>query len=92
MQFDHVLTVSPELGRPTSDHQIWKFAKNFNYHIVTRDEDFIKLSMLFGLPPKVIYVNSGNITNQEFSGVLMKNEQKIKRFIEDEEYGFLVIN
>lgn len=39
-----------------ADFQIWKYAKEKNYCIVTFDSDFIDLSNLNGFPPKVIWM------------------------------------
>ena len=42
-----------ELGlENVSDREIWNFAKNSNYSIVTFDADFYDLVTLFGHPPK----------------------------------------
>lgn len=38
-----------------SDHQIWEFAKANGYTIVTFDSDFYDLTLLLGIPPKVIF-------------------------------------
>ncbi len=44
-----------ELGlENNTDMQIWTFAKEHNYAIVTFDSDFFDLSNLFGIPPKII--------------------------------------
>lgn len=84
---------SPRVGlnQPISDHTVWKFAKENNFHILTRDEDFIKLSLLFGAPPKVILLNSGNTTNQQLADILIHNVEKIRQFIDHEEFGFLIL-
>jgi predicted nuclease of predicted toxin-antitoxin system len=79
------------LKPPISDHLVWKYAKENDYHIITRDEDFIKLSMLFGSPPKVVFLNTGNLTNQSQAEIIKKNVGRIKEFILDESFGFLVI-
>ncbi|MBI3902190.1 MAG: DUF5615 family PIN-like protein [Nitrosomonadales bacterium] len=44
----------------TSDREIWEYAKNNGFVIVTRDSDFHELSTLYGAPPKVIWLKAGN--------------------------------
>ena len=90
-QVDHLLSNQTGLIAPISDHAVWKFAKEQGYHILTRDEDFIKLSLLYGLPPKVICLNIGNTTNQQLAEIIIRNSEKIKQFVNQEEYGFLVL-
>jgi predicted nuclease of predicted toxin-antitoxin system len=43
-----------------SDKNIWEFAKLKNFVIVTQDSDFNDLTALFGFPPKIIWIRSGN--------------------------------
>ena len=42
-----------------SDQQIWKYAKNNEFTIVTADGDFHELVTTFGPPPKVRLSNFG---------------------------------
>ncbi len=52
-----------ELGLENySDNEIWKFAKDHNYTIVTFDSDFFEISNLKGHPPKIIWLRTGNTT------------------------------
>lgn len=44
----------------STDRQIWEYAKACDYVIVTRDSDFHELSTLYGSPPKVIWLKTGN--------------------------------
>ncbi len=43
-----------------TDRQIWEYAKANDYVIVTRDSDFHELSTLYGSPPKIIWLKTGN--------------------------------
>ena len=56
-----------ELGLENSkDSQIWKFALENGYAIVTFDSDFYDLGLLKGASPKVIWLRLGN-TSKRFS-------------------------
>lgn len=50
-QIEHVSQVGLE---DTNDFVIRKYAKEKNFTIITFDKDFVELSNLFGVPPKVI--------------------------------------
>lgn len=44
----------------SSDRQIWEYARAHDFIIVTRDSDFHELSTLYGSPPKIIWLKTGN--------------------------------
>jgi predicted nuclease of predicted toxin-antitoxin system len=44
----------------TSDREVWHFAKDHEFVIVTRDSDFYDFSTLYGQPPKVLWLRTGN--------------------------------
>jgi len=48
-----------------SDMEIFQFAKKNHFTIVSFDSDFIDLNSIYGTPPKIIYLNSGNVTTKE---------------------------
>lgn len=88
-----VALISPATGLtpPISDHSVWQFAKQNDQHIFTRDEDFIKLSLQFGVPPKVVYLAVGNVSNTGLAEIINRHSVDIKDFIADEDTAFLVI-
>jgi predicted nuclease of predicted toxin-antitoxin system len=91
MEFCHVLSISTGMTPPISDHGIWKFARENNHHIITKDEDFIKLSMIFGPPPKVILLSIGNLKNKDLAEVIKRNTTNIQKFVDQAYYGFLIL-
>jgi len=93
-EFPEVMDLFSHEGQskfPISDHAVWRLAKENAAHIITRDVDFLKLSMLFGFPPKVICLQVGNVRNTILAEVLLANGGKIRQFIEDEDFGFLIL-
>lgn len=49
------------LGRGGApDTSVWEMARGGGYLLVTRDEDFVGMSVLRGSPPKVVWLNIGN--------------------------------
>jgi predicted nuclease of predicted toxin-antitoxin system len=87
----YLISPKTDLVPPVSDHLVWKYAKENGYNIITRDDDFIKLSLLLGAPPKVVYLNTGNLNNSNLAEILKNNADQIKDFILSESFGFLVI-
>ena len=43
-----------------TDREIWDYAKKNDFIIVTRDSDFHELSTLYGVPPRIIWIKTGN--------------------------------
>jgi predicted nuclease of predicted toxin-antitoxin system len=69
------------------DREIWEFAKIYNYTIVTQDSDFNDLNSLYGFPPKVIWIRTGNLKTQFIVDILLNHFSEIERFITDDTYG-----
>lgn len=69
------------------DRQIWEFAKKNEFVIVTQDSDFNEINSLYGFPPKIIWIRSGNLKTQVILDLLSSHEREIKQFVLDEKYG-----
>ena len=75
----------------STDDTIWKFAKSSGFVIVTKDADFVELSALRGIPPKVIWLNPGNVPNTVVSEKLSRHTAIITVFLNNAEDGVLEI-
>ena len=78
------------LNIPTGDIEIWDYALENGFIIITKDNDFLDLLELNGFPPKVVLLRTGNNS----SHALLELLKKIKPMIEDlekNEYGLLEI-
>lgn len=73
------------------DGPIWSFAAKNEFTIVSKDSDFVHLSMVRGHPPKVVHVRLGNCSTQHITERLVSDVQTIKDFIADPDESFLVI-
>lgn len=69
------------------DRQIWEFAKKNNFIIVTQDSDFNELNSLYGFPPKIIWIRTGNLKTQVIVDLLISQHHQIQQFLEDSNYG-----
>jgi predicted nuclease of predicted toxin-antitoxin system len=74
-----------------TDLEIWAFAKKNGYSIVTKDDDFRELSMAFGHPPKVIWINAGNIKKSGLENFLRDKAAVVCNFVEADEGSLLVL-
>jgi predicted nuclease of predicted toxin-antitoxin system len=77
-----------ELEKAT-DATVWKFAGENGYIIVTKDSDFNQLSLLFGHPPKIIWIGLGNCTTRDIEFVLQARRSDLIAFSEDPEASIL---
>ncbi|MBI4293661.1 MAG: DUF5615 family PIN-like protein [Betaproteobacteria bacterium] len=73
------------------DSDIWAYAKQHGFAIVTKDADFTELALLRGYPPKVIWLNCGNVSNATVHRKLLDNTETIQRFLASIEDGVLEI-
>jgi predicted nuclease of predicted toxin-antitoxin system len=66
------------------DREIWEFAKDNNFCIVTQDADFPELSQLKGSPPKVIWLRCGNIPTSYVEIILRSSFETIRKFMNND--------
>lgn len=70
------------------DPDIWIYAHDHNYVIVTFDSDFYDISLLNGLPPKIIWIRCGNLTTNDIVELLKANKNNINDFINSPEQAY----
>ncbi len=73
------------------DSDVWTYAKQHGFAIVSKDADFLELALLRGYPPKVIWLNCGNVSNATVRRKLLDNAETIQHFIASTENGVLEI-
>lgn len=79
-----------EVGLDRSlDKEVWNYARQHGYLIVTKDVDFSELSLLQGFPPKVVWIRRGNCSTQDIELILRANFNSIKAMNEDASTGIL---
>jgi predicted nuclease of predicted toxin-antitoxin system len=84
----HVSTVG--LGS-AFDVEIWEYARQHNYVIVSKDVDFSELGLLHGFPPKVIWVRRGNCSTQTLAQLLRASYDSINALCDDPDTGILTL-
>ena len=68
---------------------VWQLAREHNCLLVTKDEDFHRLSVLRGAPPKVVWLRLGNCATEDVARLLRQRVDDIQRFAEQTEATFL---
>jgi predicted nuclease of predicted toxin-antitoxin system len=72
--------VKPLALTNTDDAIIWEYAKANNFVIVSKDSDFHQRSLLYGYPPKFIYLRIGNSPTSKIVQILRDNFDVIGEF------------
>lgn len=65
----------------STDKEIWDYASTQGYIIVTKDADFLDMSLLYGQPPKIIWLKIGNQTKAAMIKALLENYIEIERVL-----------
>ncbi len=85
----HVRDFALERAEDTS---VWDFAKANGFVIVSKDSDFHQRSLVFGHPPKVIWLRLGNCSTSEIEGVLRQHEAAVAVFLADATASLLTLS
>lgn len=75
----------------SDDLHIWNFAAEHGFLLVSKDTDFYERSLVFGAPPKVVWLRTGNISVQETLSILRTQYIVIRHFSEDAIASFLAL-
>jgi predicted nuclease of predicted toxin-antitoxin system len=74
------------------DTEVWNFARDNGYAIVSKDSDFYQRSLLLGFPPKVVWLRLGNCSTHTVEQLLRKHLEDVKRFNADTTATFLILS
>jgi len=84
----HVAMVGLERA---SDVDVWRYARDHRYTIVTKDADFRDLSVLNGFPPRVVWLRIGNCSTFEIEQLLRRSHATIAAFESESTTGLLTL-
>lgn len=73
------------------DYDVWEFARQHNYIIVTKDADFGDLSILYGSPPKILWLRLGNCRTTQVEALLRIHFETIADFADDPSASVLTL-
>ncbi|MFQ5638090.1 MAG: DUF5615 family PIN-like protein [bacterium] len=77
--------------KKASDFEIWEYARQHGYVIVTQDADFFDMSLLKGFPPQIVWLRCGNQKTELIETFLRQHVDEISQFIEEESLACLEI-
>lgn len=72
-----------------TDETVWNFARDNNFVIVTQDSDFYERSLIFGFPPKTIWLQTDNTSTTNLLKLLSTHSKDILLFEKDKKLGCL---
>lgn len=71
------------------DVVIWQLASEKGFVLVTKDDDFVELSILRVAPPKIILIGLGNCRTSAIAALLTAEKPRIERFGSDDSTSIL---
>ena len=77
--------------RAAEDVEVWRYAREQGFTIVSKDSDFHQLSFVHGHPPKVVWVRVGNGPTALVLSLLRKHHETLQSFEVDPEAAFLAL-
>ena len=77
--------------KATDDPTVWDYAKDNDFMIVSKDADMHDLSLVFGNPPKVVWLRLGNCSTSQVENLLRREFEVIKIFYEDNYTSLLAL-
>jgi predicted nuclease of predicted toxin-antitoxin system len=81
-----------EIGmRDAADTEIWEYARLRGFVIVSKDSDFQARSLLYGSPPKFIWLRLGNCPVKPIEDLLRNHSVAIHNFVQDDGQSHLML-
>ena len=74
------------------DSDVWNFAATNGLTIVSKDMDFQQRAILYGHPPKVIWLRVGNCSSATIASLLDARVVEIEDFEVDPNVSFLTLS
>ncbi len=78
------------LGQP--DEDVWEYAGANGFVILSKDSDFQQRSLLYGHPPKLVWLRFGNCTQQQLVQLITTHEPDIHALDGDPFESVLVLS
>ena len=73
-----------------ADEDVWEHARINGFTIVSKDSDFQQRSLLYGYPPKLVWLRIGNCTRQQLVQLITSHEQDI-RALDADPFGSVLV-
>lgn len=63
-----------------ADEEIWNHAGANGFAVISKDKDFYQRAMLYGSPPKFVWLALGNCTRDDLLALIRRHERDILAF------------
>lgn len=73
------------------DVEVWEYARQEGFLIVTKDADFSDICSLRGFPPKIVWIRRGNCKTADIEAILRSHYDDIKELNNNEIMGMLTL-
>lgn len=73
------------------DGDVWNYAREHGFVLVSKDNDFRQISFLRGAPPKVVWLRIGNAPTIAVVELLRTRKTDVESFVGDAETALLMI-
>lgn len=73
------------------DSEVWEFARDKGFIIVSKDTDFSEMSVVRGFPPKVIWIRRGNCSTDEIADILRRDVRLVAELEANPNLGILLL-
>ena len=90
--FPHSKQVRQLASEDRTNREIWEYAEENDYTIATFDGDFFDLSLVWGHPPKIIWLRTRNQSTQHILQGLIAHKNDILDFINDSNQSCLSLS
>lgn len=75
----------------STDRDVWDYARDHQFIIVTKDADFGEISMLSGFPPYVVWIRRGNCSTRNIEQILRDYAEAIQQMTQNADNGVLIL-
>lgn len=77
--------------KEADDSVVWAWSKQHGFTLVSKDTDFHQRAIVFGSPPKFIWLRVGNCPTRLITTLLRSRYEVIRQFIESQSESLLVL-
>lgn len=74
------------------DEEVWDYARDNRFTLVSKDADFSDMNLVRGYPPKVLWLRIGNCTTKQVEALLRSNQKVIEQMDGDPAIGILALS
>lgn len=73
------------------DAAVWAYARAHQLTVVSKDSDFHQRALLFGPPPRVVWIRRGNCSTREVERILRDHRADLEGLADDPATAVLVL-